>query len=88
MLNEKDIAIKNLGLVIADLQDYINDLRDSRDYFEKRYYETLQRLEYYNGKIKVIKYSYDEKGKRKTTSYDLYDIEDYINLYKEGKLNG
>lgn len=47
MLNEKDIAIKNLGLVIADLQDYINDLRDSRDYFEKRYYETLQRLEYY-----------------------------------------
>ena len=88
MLNEKDIAIKNLGIVIADLQDYINDLRDSRDYFEKRYYETLQRLEYYNGKIKVIKYSYDEKGKRKTTSYDLYDIEDYINLYKEGKLNG
>ena len=39
MLNEKDIAIKNLGLVIADLQDYINDLSDSRDYFEKRYYE-------------------------------------------------
>lgn len=41
-----------------------------------------------NGKIKVVKYSYDDKGERKTASVDLYDIEDYINLIKEEKLIG
>ena len=80
LIKESFLNMAKHGLDID--KDFVYSLKDTL----KRYNEISENLE--NGKIKVIKYSYDEKGKRKTTSYDLYDIEDYINLYKEGKLNG
>ena len=69
LIKESFLNMAKHGLDID--KDFVYSLKDTL----KRYNEISENLE--NGKIKVIKYSYDDEGKRKTTSYDLYDIEDY-----------